>query len=414
MTEEIKKPGKEALRQMEVIRTGTVDLLPEDELASRIQRCLDQNRPLRVKYGADPSAPDLHVGHVVPIRKLRQFQDLGHQVVFIIGDFTAMIGDPSGKSETRKRLSPEQVQENAKTYFDQVFMLLDPAKTEVRKNSEWLGKLNLTGVIELAAKYTVARMLERDDFSKRFKGEQPIYIHEFLYPLAQAYDSVCVRSDIEIGGTDQRFNFLLAREIQREMGQDPQAILTVPILPGLDGVMKMSKSLGNYIGITEPPQEIFGKTMSVGDERMPDYLRLVLGYPEADVRALETQMRQGSLHPRDLKARIARELVATFHGAQAADEALRHFDRVFRDHDQPEHIPNVEIHLPAGENGFWIAPLLVQAGLCESNRKARKAIAEGGVRKDGQKITDESLRLGPGEHVLQVGKRNFRRIRLTT
>jgi tyrosyl-tRNA synthetase len=414
MTEEPKKPGKEALRQMEIIRGGTVDLLPEDELAARLQRCLDENRPLRVKYGADPSAPDLHLGHVVPIRKLRQFQELGHQVVFIVGDFTAMIGDPSGKSETRKRLSPEQVQENAKTYFDQVYTLLDPAKTEICRNSEWLGKLNLTQIIELAAKYTVARMLERDDFCKRFKGEQPIYVHEFLYPLVQAYDSVAIRSDIEIGGTDQRFNFLVAREIQREMGQEPQAILTVPILPGTDGVVKMSKSLGNYIGITEPPQEIFGKTMSVGDELMPDYLRLVLGYAEAEVKALETEVRQGALHPRDLKARIARELVATFHGAQAADEASRHFDRVFRDRELPEEIATVDIRIPAGEKDLWVATALVEAGLCESNRKARKAISDGAARRDGEKITDEAARLAPGEYVLQVGKRDFRRIRLTS
>ncbi len=411
--EPLPPPGKEALRQMEVIRAGTVDLLPEDELGMKIQQSLDTNTPIRVKYGADPSAPDLHVGHVVPIRKLRQFQDLGHQVVFIIGDFTAMIGDPTGKSDTRPRLTPEQVEENALTYFDQVYLLLDPEKTEIVHNSEWLAKLNLAEVISLAAKYTVARMLERDDFEKRYKGERPIYIHEFLYPLVQAYDSVAIRSDIEIGGTDQKFNFLLAREIQREMGQDPQAILTMPLLVGTDGVRKMSKSLGNYIGIAEPPEEIFGKAMSVGDEQMGNYLRLVLGYAEEKAKELEGRVGAGELHPRDLKARIARELVQAYHGAENAERAEAHFNRLFREHQAPEDMPEANLSLADGENTLWIAPVLVQAGLSASNRKARKAIAEGSVRRDGEKITSEDTHLPPGEYVLQVGKRNFCRVKLT-
>ncbi|HUT23178.1 MAG TPA: tyrosine--tRNA ligase [Sumerlaeia bacterium] len=397
---------------MDIIRSGTVEILPEEEMLAKIQRSLDENRPLRVKLGADPSAPDLHLGHMVQIRKLRQFQDLGHCVVFIIGDFTAMIGDPSGRNETRPRLTPEQVAENARTYFDQVFVTLDRDKTEVAHNSEWLGKLRLADVIELAAKHTVARMLERDDFHKRFADERPIYVHEFLYPLAQAYDSVAVRADVEIGGTDQKFNLLVGREIQRQMGQEPQVILTLPLLLGTDGAKKMSKSLGNYIGITEPPNEIFGKTMSISDELMADYLHLALGYDERAVEDLKGQMERGDLHPRDLKARIADELVRVFHGPQAAKRARSHFDRVFRDRLEPEKMPEMDLRIPEGEDALWIVPALVQAGLCPSNRKARQAIAEGSARRDGEKIPREDARLEPGEYILQVGKRRFRRVRV--
>jgi tyrosyl-tRNA synthetase len=409
---DLPQPGKEALRQAEILTVGAVDILPEKGLAGLIQQAMDANRPLRVKYGADPSAPDLHVGHVVPIRKLRQFQELGHQVVFIIGDFTAMIGDPTGKSETRPRLTDEQVNEHAATYFDQVFLLLDREKTQVVRNSDWLGKLGLAEIISLAAKYTVARMLERDDFSKRFKGERPIYIHEFLYPLVQAYDSVAIRSDIEIGGTDQLFNFLLARDIQREMGQAAQGVLTMPLLPGTDGAKKMSKSLGNYIGITEPPREIFGKAMSVTDELMGDYMRLVLGYSDQTVDDLLREVREGTLHPRTLKARIAGELVATFHNAEAAASAEEHFNRLFREHQAPEEMDEVSLTIEDGNDTLWIALALVRAGLCESNRKARTAIAAGSVKMDGEKITDEDTHLEPAEFVLQVGKRNFRKVSL--
>lgn len=413
MTEDKIRIGPEAQKQMDALRRGAVEIIPEEELGLKIQKSLDSGKPLRVKYGADPSAPDLHVGHVVPIRKLRQFQDLGHHVVFIIGDFTAMIGDPSGKSETRKRLSPEQVQENAKTYFDQVFMLLDPDKTEVVRNNDWLGKLSMTDVIELAAKYTVARMLERDDFDKRFKSEKAIYVHEFLYPLAQAYDSVAVRADVEVGGTDQKFNLLLGREIQREMGQEPQAVLTMPLLPGTDGVKKMSKSLGNYIGITECPRDIFGKTMSIPDEMMGDYLQLVLGYGEEAARQTLDELETGGLHPRNLKVQIASELVAAFHSTEAAKAEKEHFDRVFRDGDLPEDMPEKEVAVPDGEGDIWIAPVLVEAGLYPSNSKARKGIREGAVKMDGEKVTSEDARLARGEMVLQAGKRQFCRVRLT-
>jgi len=405
-------PGPEALRQMEIICSGAVDVLPKEELAGRVQRSLDTGVPLRIKYGADPSAPDLHVGHAVPIRKLQQFQQLGHQIVFIIGDFTAMIGDPTGKSETRPRLTPEQVQNNARTYFNQVFTLLDPDKTEVVYNSKWLSPLNLVDVIALAAKYTVARMLERDDFSKRYKSGRAIHIHEFLYPLIVAYDSVAVRSDLEMGGTDQKFNFLVGRDIQREMGHTPQAILTMPLLVGTDGVEKMSKSLGNYIGISESPEEIFGKMMSLGDERMADYVRLVLLYIEKEALHLEEQVRSGALHPRDFKARVAREIVALFHGPEAGERAENHFNRLFRDHKAPEEMPEVELQIPAGEDTLWMALALVQAGLTDSNRKARKAIQDGAVRMDGEKVSDENAQLQPGERVLQVGKRQFCRVRV--
>ncbi len=402
-------PGPEALRQAEALALGAVDILPEHSLAGRIQKSLDEGRPLRIKYGADPSAPDLHLGHTVPIGKLRQFQDFGHQVVFIIGDFTAMIGDPTGKSETRPRLTPEQVKENASTYFDQVYLLLDKDKTEVVYNSEWLSKVDLAETIGLAAKYTVARMLERDDFSNRFSSERPIYIHEFLYPLVQAYDSVAIRSDIEIGGTDQRFNFLLAREIQREMGQEPQGILTMPLLVGTDGVKKMSKSVGNYIGITEAPEEIFGKTMSVADEQMMDYLVLALRYAEADAKGLLDEVASGALHPRQLKARIAREVVTLFHGEEAAKGAEDHFNRLFREKDAPEDMEECSISLD-GESSVWIAPVLVSSGLAQSNRKARQAIEQGSVRLDGEKVRDTDTHLEAGEYVLQLGKRNFRRV----
>jgi tyrosyl-tRNA synthetase len=412
-TLEDRTPDCEAMRQMKIISSGAFEILPPEDLGPRIQVSLDEGRPLRVKLGADPSAPDLHVGHMVAIRKLRQFQDLGHQVIFIIGDFTAMIGDPSGRSETRKRLSAEEVRENAKTYFDQVYTVLDPARTEVVYNSQWLGMLQFADIIELASRYTVARMLERDDFDKRFKDEEPIYVHEFLYPLMQAYDSVAVRADIEIGGTDQKFNLLLGREIQREMGQPPQVILTLPLLVGTDGVRKMSKSLGNYIGISEPAREIYGKTMSLPDESMGDYLRLALGYSGEAAEGLEKQVAAGTLHPRDLKARIAYELTAVFRGEAAAAEAQAQFDQVFRDRKAPNEMPEVSMTIPPGEETLWVVPALVQAGLCESNRQARKAIAAGGVRINGERVADEADRLAAGEFTVQVGKRAFRKVRLT-
>ncbi|MCX7766415.1 MAG: tyrosine--tRNA ligase, partial [Candidatus Sumerlaeia bacterium] len=290
----VKKYSAETLHQWEIISAGTVEIIPEAELMEKLERSIREKKPLKIKLGVDPSAPDIHLGHTVPLRKLKQFQELGHQVIFLIGDFTAMIGDPSGRSVTRPKLTREQVQANAKTYFEQVFKILDEQKTRVVYNSDWLGKMSFAEVIELSAKYSVARMLERDDFKTRFKEEKPIFIHEFLYPLMQGYDSVVLEADVEIGGTDQKFNLLVARELQREFGQEPQAIITLPLLLGTDGINKMSKSLGNYIGITEPPQEIFGKVMSIPDALILDYFQLVLGYPPAELNKLKSILEQGN------------------------------------------------------------------------------------------------------------------------
>ncbi len=390
---------------------STVDLIPEEEFLERLQAARKNRTPLRVKYGVDPSAPDLHLGHTVPIRKLKQFQDFGHQVIFLIGDFTARIGDPTGKSETRKRLTKEQVDSNARTYLEQIFKLLDEAKTQVVYNSTWLEKMTFSDVIELSSKYTVARMLEREDYKKRFKDEKPIYVHEFLYPLMQGYDSIALRSDVEIGGTDQKFNILVARELQREYGQSPQIILTLPILIGTDGMNKMSKSLNNYIGITEPPQEIFGKAMSIPDRLMADYLELTLGYAPDEVAGLMRSVEQGKLHPRDLKARLARELVATYHSATAAKAAEEEFNRVFRERDIPTDIQ--ETTLRCEDAKLWIVKLLVQAGFAKSNREARKLITAGAVCLNTEKITDQDYEVSTGQHVLKVGKRRFLRVTVT-
>jgi tyrosyl-tRNA synthetase len=345
---------------------------------------------------------------MVPIGKLKQFQDLGHQVVFIIGDFTAQIGDPSGQSQTRPQLTPEQVRENAATYLEQIYKVLDRERTEVVYNASWLSPLTSRDVIELSAKYTVARMLERDDFKQRYTGERPIYIHELLYPLYQAYDSIVVRADIEIGGTDQKFNFMVARELQRAYGQEPQIVLTTPILVGLDGEKKMSKSLGNYIGITEPPNEMFGKTMSLIDEVMLDYYALVLHYEEARIEELRRGMAEGGLHPRDLKARLAREIVAMFHDSQAAEAAAGEFDRIFRERQTPEELEAVDV---CGEGGeIRITELLVAAGLAESRREAKRLVLSGGVDLDGQRCENAQQVIGTGEHLVKVGKHRFRRI----
>jgi len=387
------------------ICTHAVDIILEEELIEKFQNALKTGQRLRVKYGADPSAPDIHLGHTVPIRKLRQFQDFGHQVVFIIGDFTAMIGDPTGRSLTRKRLSPEEVEANSRTYMDQIFKILDVEKTEVVFNSSWFNRMNFTKVIELGAKYTVARMLERDDFKKRMEEERPIFIHEFLYPLAQGWDSVEVRADVEIGGTDQKFNFLVAREIQREFGMTPQCVLTFPLLVGLDGANKMSKSLGNYIGITEPAREIYGKTMSIPDELMHDYFLLTLGYSEAEARELKNQVAQGKLHPRELKARLARELVTLYHSGSAARDAEEEFNRIFREKELPDEIE--EKTIPGQKTGSPITGILVETGLAPSGREARRLVAGGGVSVDGGRVESPDMLLLPGEHILKVGKRRF-------
>jgi tyrosyl-tRNA synthetase len=391
---------------IETIRRGVHELIVEEELV----RKLESGRKLRVKLGLDPTAPDLHLGHTVVINKLRHFQDLGHQVQFLIGDFTGMIGDPTGKNQTRPPLSREQILANAQTYRDQVFRILDPDKTQILFNSEWSDKLGAEGVIRLAAKYTVAQLLERDDFSRRFREERPIAVHELLYPLMQGYDSVAMKADVELGGTDQKFNLLVGRELQRAWGQEPQCILTMPLLEGLDGKEKMSKSLGNYVGIAERPQEIFGKLMSISDELMWRYIELLSFEPLSTVRQWRTQVAEGA-NPRDVKVRFAKEIVARFHGAQAAERALEEFEQRFREGALPEDMP--EVTVDAAEGGILIAHLLKQAGLTPSTSEAQRMIEQGGVRLDGERVSDKGLKIAAGRTVVaQVGKRKFARIRI--
>lgn len=390
---------------LELIKRGADEILIETDLVEKLKT----GRPLRVKAGFDPTAPDLHLGHTVLINKLRHFQDLGHQVLFLIGDFTGMIGDPSGKNSTRPPLTREQVIENAKTYQEQVFKILDPAKTEVCFNSSWMEALGASGMIRLAAQHTVARMLERDDFSKRYAAQQPIAIHEFLYPLCQGYDSVALKADIELGGTDQRFNLLVGRELQKHYGQAPQCVLTMPLLEGLDGVNKMSKSLGNYIGIYEPPAEIFGKVMSVSDELMWRYYDLLSFRPAAEISAMRDSVGAGR-NPRDVKVLLAQELVSRLHGVVAAGKALEDFETRFQRNAIPEDIPTLT--LVAG-GGLSVVAVLKQAGLTASTSEALRMIDQGGVRLDGDKVVDKGLTLSGGvTAVLQVGKRKFARITL--
>lgn len=386
--------------QLALIKRGAEELLVETELKQK----LESGRPLRVKAGFDPTAPDLHLGHTVLINKLRHFQELGHHVMFLIGDFTGMIGDPTGKNATRPPLSREQIKQNAETYQDQVFKILDPAKTEICFNSTWFDTLGAAGMIKLAAQHTVARMLERDDFAKRYAANQPIAIHEFLYPLCQGYDSVAMRADVELGGTDQKFNLLVGRELQKHYGQPPQCILTMPLLEGLDGINKMSKSLGNYIGIAEPPQEIFGKLMSVSDELMWRYFDLLSFRSSMDISNLKRSVEEG-VNPRDIKIALAQELVARFHSQSAADKALEDFLARFQRGAMPDDMP--EFTLPAGP----VAHVLKQSGLVASTSEALRMIDAGGVRLDGEKIADKGLQLVAGTSVvLQVGKRKFARV----
>lgn len=403
---------EEIREEWEILTAGVVDGLPAEELRDRLIAAKREGRPLRIKFGADPSAPDLHLGHSVPINKLKQFQDLGHQVVFIVGDFTACIGDPTGKSETRKALTPDQVAINAETYLEQIFLILDREKTEVVRNGDWFNPMSFTDVIQLASKYTVARMLERDDFEKRYREGRPIHVHEFLYPLVQGHDSVEVRADIELGGTDQKFNLLVGRELMREAGMTPQCIMTLPLLVGLDGVQKMSKSLGNYIGFTDPPEEIFGKVMSVPDEMMRDYLVLTLSYPEAQADAILAEVSNGKVHPRDLKVRIGKELVERYHDAAAAQAAEDHFNRLFREQKAPEEIEETELSL-AGEGSMSLVKVLRESGLAASGGEAKRLIQQGGVKIENEKVADLAAMLNAGSYLIQVGKRRFKRIKLT-
>jgi tyrosyl-tRNA synthetase len=386
---------------LELISRGTEEIIKVEDL----QKKLESGKTLRIKVGFDPTAPDLHIGHTVIINKMRQFQDLGHEVTFLIGDFTGMIGDPTGKNVTRKPLTKEEVKENAETYATQVFKVLDREKTKIRFNSEWMNKLGSEGMIRLAAKYTVARMLERDDFENRYRSGQPIGMHELLYPLAQGYDSVMLETDVEMGGTDQKFNLLVGRHLQQHYGQKPQVIITLPLLEGLDGVQKMSKSLNNYVGITEAPDDMFGKLMSISDEMMWRYFDLLSFKSNDELAALKQRVADGE-NPRDIKFLLCEEIVERFHDRQAAEKARETFIARFRGGAMPDDIP--EKVLQAGEQGVGIANALTQCGLTSSNSEAFRMIKQGGVRIDGEKVSDRSLHLQAGfEGVLQVGKLKF-------
>ncbi len=388
---------KDLEAQLKIIKRGAVEVIPDAELIAKLK----QGRPLRVKAGFDPTAPDLHLGHTVLIQKMKQFQDLGHEVIFLIGDFTGMIGDPSGKSETRKQLTRDEVVKNAETYKEQIFKILDPKKTLVEFNHRWMEKLDAVSLIELSAKYTVARMLEREDFKQRYRKQQSISIHEFLYPLMQGYDSVVLKADVELGGTDQRFNLLIGRELQREYGQESQVVLTMPLLEGTDGVHKMSKSLGNYIGINEPSEEMFGKIMSISDELMWRYYELL---SDKDLRGIQTQRSQaekGIVHPMEAKKSLAAELVARFHGADAAQSAQNYFETRYQKKSVPKEIKK-QFSAP---EPIWICRLLMDLQFAKSGSEARRLIAQGAVKVDGQVVTDVNFEFhGKNHRVVEVGK----------
>ncbi|MCU7875397.1 MAG: tyrosine--tRNA ligase [Candidatus Thiodiazotropha sp. (ex Lucinoma borealis)] len=394
-------------RSLDLIKRGTEEVLPEELLIKKLQR----GKPLKIKAGFDPTAPDLHIGHTVLINKLRQFQELGHEVIFLIGDFTGMIGDPTGKSATRPPLTQEEVIENAKTYEHQIFKILDSARTTVLFNSSWMGEMSAADLIQLAANHTVARMLERDDFNKRYTSGQPIAVHEFLYPLIQGYDSVVLKADVELGGTDQKFNLLVGRQLQEAHGQEPQVVITLPILEGLDGVQKMSKSLNNYIGITDKPEEMFGKIMSVSDDLMWRYYELLSFKPMQDIEAWRKDVEQGA-NPRDIKICLAEELVGRFHSSEMAEKAHQAFVARFQKGQIPDEMP--ELALTASGGGYPIANLLKDGGLVKSTSEAMRMIKQGAVRVDSEKISDHSLIVDAGTTcVYQVGKRRFARISIT-
>ncbi|NLK51140.1 MAG: tyrosine--tRNA ligase [Syntrophomonadaceae bacterium] len=404
----------EVARQLEIIRRGAAEIIPEEELVQKLEKSLRARKPLKAKLGLDPTAPDIHLGHTVVLNKLRQIQDLGHQVVLIIGDFTGRIGDPSGRSDTRKQLSEAEVLANAETYKEQIFKVLDPNRTEIVFNSTWLGPMNFAQVVELGAKYTLARMLERDDFSKRFKQGLPISIHELFYPLMQGFDSVQLKADLELGGTDQKFNLLVGRVLQREYGQEPQIALTMPILEGLDGVQKMSKSLGNYVGINEDPREIYGKLMSLPDELMLRYFELVTRVPLEEIRQIAQGLEKEELHPRDVKMRLASEVVTMYHGIEAALAAKEEFCKVFQRGELPDEIPEIQLaRSDIQDNKIWLCRLLLLLKLVPSTSEARRLVTQGGVQIDGQKIDDPNANiLVTDGMVVRAGRRRFARAKL--
>lgn len=400
-------------QQLELIKRGTADIVPEPELRAKLEKAAKERRPLKVKLGIDPTAPDIHLGFAVVLRKMRQFQDLGHEVILIVGDFTASIGDPSGRSETRPMLSAEQIRANAETFTSQFWLILDRSKTTLTFNGDWLGKMTFGDVVKETSRVTVARVLERDDFQKRLAEERPIGLHELLYPIAQALDSVEVRSDIEMGGTDQRFNILMGRDFQESHGQEAQVGLFMPLLPGLDGVQKMSKSLGNYIGITDSPKDLFGKTMSIPDSIVPMYFELATDVPLEEVREIEKGLADGKLHPMEVKKRLGREIVTIYHSAEAAEAAQAEFERVFSQREIPEDIPEVMVPRSDFKDGkVWIVRLLVTAKMASSNGEARRLVQQGAVEIDGERIDDVNAEIDIREgQTLRAGKLRFAKLR---
>jgi tyrosyl-tRNA synthetase len=396
-------------KQMEVIKRGAVDLVNEEELKSKLTRSINENKPLRVKLGLDPTAPDLHLGHTVVLQKLKQFQELGHVVIFLIGDFTGMIGDPTGRIETRPALTKEELLVNAETYKKQVFKILDPETTEVRFNSEWFEAMNAADMIRLCAQYTMARMMEREDFRNRYQNNLPISIHEFLYPLVQGYDSVALRADVELGGHDQIFNLFVGRVIQRAYGQESQVLVTVPLLEGTDGINKMSKSYGNYVGIDEPPGVMFGKLMSISDELMLKYYELLSDISLKHLNSLKEGIKNGTVHPRDAKVNFAKEMITRFHSKEAAEAAHENFNKMFRDKEVPEDIDVVT--MKKSEIGTWLPKLLAAIGMVASTSEGRRMIQQGGIQINGVKVTSDEIAIeGVRELVIKVGKRKFKKV----
>lgn len=400
-----------AEEQLEYLKRGTAEIITEEELYKKLKSSEETGEPLKVKLGLDPTAPDIHLGHTVVIRKMKQFQDLGHKIIIIIGDFTGLIGDPTGRSETRKSMTREEIQENAQTYKEQIFKILDPEKTEIVYNSQWLSKLSFEDIIYLASKYTVARMLEREDFSNRFKNGIPISIHEFFYPLMQGYDSVALKADVELGATEQKFNLLMGRTLQREYGQEPQVAMMMPILVGTDGVKKMSKSLGNYVGINENPEEIYGKIMSIPDKIMLDYFILVSDLPMNKIEEIEKQLKNNEVNPRDIKMLLARNIVKQYYDEKTAIAAEENFKNVFQKGNIPENLEEINIGNHLENDEIWIVKLIKLAGMASSNSEARRLIQQGAVKIDGEKIEDIDKNIKANkEFVLQVGKRRFAKI----
>lgn len=395
--------------QMDIIRRGASEIIPEEELVKKLERSLQTQKPLNIKLGCDPSRPDLHIGHAVVLRKLAQFQELGHQAILIIGDFTGMIGDPTGRNETRPSLTLDETRKNGQSYFEQASKILDREKTKIVYNSEWLGKMSFEDVIKLSSRYTVARMLERDDFTKRFRAGEPISIHEFLYPLAQAMDSVAIASDVELGGTDQKFNLLVGRDIQREFNMEPQVILTMPLLVGTDGVEKMSKSYGNYIGISDAPNDMYGKTLSIPDSLIYTYFELGTNVPNSELAAIKEQLANPEINPRNIKRTLARTIVSLYYSTEAGQEAEEAFDRLFIKKEIPDDIPEMQIALPA--EGLNIIELLSLAQLVPTKSEARRLVQQGGVTVNGEKISDVTATVTPQpELIVKVGKRKFLKI----